>query len=131
MEIIPYHTNWPRYTYIDEYNMGEVNEISLTIAKLFYQRVKDILPTIKNEPELFRLYFRTLDEYSKEKEDENTPEQKELLLQGINNFDEVLVALASEKGLKLLKIYRDIIPSIYDPPRLLGIKGIIWRGNLE
>ena len=131
MEIVPYQTNWPRYTYIDEYNMGEVNEISLTMAKMFYQRVKDILPTIKNETELFRLYFRTLDEYSKEKEHENTPEQKELLLQGINNFDAVLVALASEKGLKLLKIYRDIIPSIYDPPRLLGIKGIIWRGNLE
>ena len=80
---------------------------------------------------IFQLYLKSLNEYSKEKEVENTPEQKELFCKGINYFDGVLVALASEKGLKLIKIYRDIIPSIYDPPRLLGIKGIIWRGNLE
>lgn len=129
MEVIPFLSKCKRYTYLDEYNNGTVDAQDIQMAQLFYDMIGEKLKTITNENELFLLYLETVNTYLYKKS-QDTQDRNNVLLKSMNQFDKILVALASEKGLKLIKVYRDIHISNSNPKKYIAMKSIIWRGIL-
>ena len=122
MEIVPYEK---KNTLVNKYNNGEVNSIALKYAKRFHEVCYTQFKNIQTENNLFNLFVKTFNPYSphnKETQLKNIDE----MIDAVNMFDEILIALASKKGLNICKVYLSLEKSLVEPQVYKPKKYLIW-----
>ena len=92
---------------LEKYHLGEVDPKALELAKRFYESCNYYIQIIKTENELFKLFVKT---FNPSRKDNLSTQMKNMdeLIDSVNMFDKILIALSSKKGLNLLKIYENI-----------------------
>tara|TARA_B100000123_G_scaffold198251_1_gene148663 strand:- start:457 stop:834 length:378 start_codon:yes stop_codon:yes gene_type:complete len=101
MSLIVYEKN---NTVLNKYHLGDVEPIALKIADRFYNICKYYIKITKSENELFNLFIKTFNPSASDNKHWQMKNMDELI-DAVNMFDKILIALSSEKGLNLFKVY--------------------------
>ena len=122
MEIVPYNI---KNVYLPEYKNGEVTRQALKYAKKFYEYCYPLFKTITTESSLFNLFLKTFNPHSsfnKLTQFETIDE----MIDAINMFDDILIALASKKGLNLCQVHLYVDKCLIEPSKFKHRKMLDW-----
>lgn len=113
---------------LEKYHLGEVEPKALELAKRFYQNCNYYIQIIKTENELFNLFVTT---FNPSRKDNLSTQMKNMdeLIDAVNMFDKILIALSSKKGLNLLKIYENIGRCKVFPNKFKSYLMLEWNKN--
>ena len=109
----------------EKYTEGNINPKALKIAVRFYELCYDKFKKVISEPELFNLFLKTFNSYATNNLDTQFKDNDELI-DAVNMFDDILVALSSKKGLNLCKVYLRLEPSKYESNIIRNKKYLEW-----
>ena len=115
-----------KYSLLEKYNNGDVKPEALVFAKKFYDTCYHIFPQITTEAKLFNLFLNTYNCYRTDNLDTQLKNTDEVI-DAVNMFDDIVIALASEKGLNLCLVYINIERSIYEPHLFKKKKYLDWK----
>ena len=122
MEIIPYEK---KNTQIPKYQNGEINPIALRYAKRFHEICYAKFKNIHDENTLFNLFLETFNPNSSTNQETQLASIDEMI-DAMNMFDDILVALSSEKGLNLCQVFLRLERSRVEPLLVKPKKYLIW-----
>lgn len=122
MDIIPYEK---KNTQIPKYQNGNINSIALIYARKFHEICYAKFKNIHDENSLFNLFLQTFNPYSSTNKETQLASIDEMI-DAVNMFDDILVALSSEKGLNLCKLYLCLERNILEPSLIKPKKYLIW-----
>lgn len=115
-----------KYSLLEKYKTGMVKPQALKYAKMFFEACYHIFPNIKSEAKLFNLFLETFNCYRQDNLDTQFNDINEVI-DAVNMFDDIVIALASEKGLNLCKVYINLEKSLYDPNIVRNRKYLEWN----
>ena len=113
---------------LEKYHLGEVDPKALELANRFYENCNYYIKIIKTENELFKLFVKT---FNPSRTDNLKTKMKNMdeLIDAVNMFDKILIALSSKKGLNLLKVYQVIGRSKVFPDKYKPYLMLEWNEN--
>ena len=114
-----------KYSLLEEYNNGDVKPEALVFAKKFYDTCYHIFPHITTESKLFNLFLNTYNCYRTDNL-ETQLKNKDEVIDAVNMFDDILIALARRKGLNKCQVYINIERCIYEPYLFKNKKYLEW-----
>ena len=110
----------------EKYTEGKVNPKALKIAVRFYELCYDKFKKVFSEPELFNLFLKTFNSFANDNLDTQFKDKDELI-DAVNMFDDILVALSSKKGLNLCKVYLQIEPCKHELTKIKNKIYLEWN----
>ena len=122
MNIVPYEKE---NTQLLKYQNGEIKPEALKYARRFQEVCYTKFKNIHSENHLFQLF---LDTFNPHRQDNKETQLKNIdeMIDAVNIFDDILVALASQKGLNLCKVYLKLEKSIAEPTIVKQKKYLMW-----
>lgn len=113
---------------LDKYHLGEVKPKALELANRFYESCNYYIHIVKTENELFNLFVKT---FNPSRTDNLKTQMKNMdeLIDAVNMFDDILIALSSINGLNLLKVFQIIGRSKVFPDKFKPYMMLEWNKN--
>jgi hypothetical protein len=111
---------------MDYYNYGIPTMEGLYLANHFKNVASDKFPFIVYENDLFNLYVKTFN-LPTLTNGETVGYNNNILLDAVKYYDSMLVALTSDKGLNLAKIYTEKIKRSCLFQRYIMVKYLVWN----
>ncbi len=122
MNIVPYEKE---NTQLPKYQNGEVKPEALKYARRFHEICYTKFKHIYSENHLFQLFLNTFNPHRQDNIETQLKNMDEMI-DAMNMFDDILVALASQKGLNLCKVYLKLEKSVVEPTIIKQKKYLMW-----